>query len=1139
MEAKRRISLDAKIALAVFVIVFVVYLFTLCPGIYLGPSAEAVCDVKGAGVRPPILHPVWLILGRVFSVFGSNTAFLLNLMSAVFGALTVGLMYMVVSQFVHMRTAEEEARYQTHPYMRQVGALCGVLLLAFSYPFWEGSVLAGPDTLNTFFMVLAVFLMGRYAKTSKSRYIMLFGLVYGLAITNYPTLLLLAPIFVVFLLVRGRALLDDPVAFVVTVLLFVIGVLPALYIPRAYVLEGKAYVKEAETFGQALFAFIDSYFRWSMKNLFLEKSTLQDWIFWLFLPTFVPILFFMMRKGDYEKGSPMATRMTYGVRSAFVMLFTIGGLGYLFGFFIGPVGMAELDFLQHSRYLGSYVVVAGWFSYVVGYWMIAATGKFKPTGTEPEPKRKFRSIPYVVLVVVALALPLAELVMSHGKSTKRGAHYVEDFANGILKSCPENAIIVVPEDPFFGSIGAPLRYVHAQAKSAYSGSKQTILDLNSAFFDFYLTKRIETARYLAETVIGRRVEQPRQHFSPEAPFVQVYDLIFRCELRRADEARERPRPICGLVNNFFLAYLRAKNDLMNSDYRAEPCGLAYVYRYRREYRELSKLIEENERLWGSVTIRSKGVKGQVSPAEELILSEYSKSANDLGVFCHLAGRLDLAERHYRQALKWLPENSSSLWNLGTLMANEGKAEEASKLFQKHDSVAPVQQKEEMDFIRKYGLSLDVAKLVSTEKSLAEEKGEEAEGQRLGILRLAGDMMPREATVNERMGDILFTSSAKYAAASMERALALQEAQSEYVAALDRTDPKDQKQTRRIQRKLARVYAELKQNDKAERLFRKVLDETDPSTFVDLMEFLLRTGQNLTEVNQLATSVIKKEEPADDQGKKALASAKDLAVTILVKAMLTSNQVEEAKRFLSQYLKDEPAAIETALALGEELRRDTKSDSFTAWLYQECRNLGRELTVPKRAALAEILLREKRYEDLIAMEEPARSAAGVEVAQFYHFKARAYDALGKAAEAEKTLERAKLLLPPDSGDFGTALVNNLSWRYFRSGKTEEARKLAEEALSRNPANSLVWDTCGWILYKTGGDLKKAFELVERSHVANPDRGGIAYHYGKLLMEAGEKDRGIAAMERAVESGIEEKEELEDAQEIIKKQQAPSG
>ncbi len=1124
MEAKGRISLDGKIALAVFAVVLAIYLFTLCPGIYLGPSAEAVCDVKGAGLRPPVLHPAWLILGRVFSAFGSNTAFLLNVLSALFGALTVGLMYMVVSQFAHARTAEEEARYQTHPYFRQVAALCGVLLVAFSYPFWEGSVLAGPDTLNTFLLVLVVFLIARYAKTSKARYVMLFGLVYGLAITNYPTLLLLAPIFLVFLLVRGRALLDDPVAFVVTVLLFVLGLAPALYIPQTYVLEGKSYVKEAETFGQALFAYIDSYFRWSMKNLFLQKSALQDWIFWLFLPSFVPILFFMMRKGDYEHGSEMATRVTYLVRYVFVVLFTIGGLGYLLGFLIGPVGMAELDFLQYPRYLGSYVVVGAWFTYVVGYWMIVATGKFKPTGAEPVPKHKYRTALYIAAVVVALALPVAELVMSYGKSTKRGAYYVEDFANGILKSCPEEAILVVPEDPFFGSIGAPLRYAQAQMQPSLSGGKRAIVDLNAAFFDFHLTKRIDTARYLAETVTGRKVEQPRLLFLPESPFSQVYDLILRCETRRAREANERPRPICGLVNNFFLAYLRGRNNLMNADYRAEPAGLVYAYRNRAEYREAAKLVEDNERIWGELTFRSKAGKGRISTAEDVVLSEYSKSANDSGVFCHLAGRLDLAERHYRRALEWLPENSSALLNLSTLLAGKGETGEADELLRKHAALVEQQQKEDVDFIRKFGLSLDIERLVATEKSLAEEKGAEVEGRRLGILRLAADMMPGEGSVRERTGDILFAS---------ERPFALQEAQSEYVAALERTDPKDREQTRRIQRKLGRVYARQGQNEKAERIFRSALAEGDPSTFIDLIEFVASAGQNLAEVNELATSVIKREEPADEQGKAALARAKVTAAGVLVKVMVQAGQMEEAKQFLPQFLKNQPGAMEMVLTLAEELRRDARFDAFTAWLYEEYRNLGNELTVPRLVSLAEVLLRQKRYEDVIAMAEPPAAVRGMEVAQFYHFKATAYDALAQHAEAEKTLERAKMLLPPDSGNFGTTLINNLAWRYSKSGKTEEAKKLAEEALSRDPANSLVWDTCGWILYRAGGDFKKAFELIERSHVANPDVGSIAYHYGKVLMDAGEKERGMAVLEMAVGAGIEEKEELEDAQEILKK------
>ncbi len=1150
MNAKRKVSLDVKIALAVFAVVFLVYLFTLCPTIYLGPSADAVCDVRGVGLTPPITHPAWLILGRLFSMFSSNTAFLVNLTSALFGALTIALLYGIASQFIHNRTAEEEARYQVQPYLRQATALSGALLVAFSYPFWEGSVLAGADTLNTFFLVLLVFLAGRYAKTTKARYILSFGLVYGFALPNYPTLLLLAPVFGIFFLVRGRALLDDPVAVVVTLLLFLIGLLPALYLPRTYMLQGKPYVVAATTFGQATSAFVGAYFR-SMKELFAAKYVPVDWLAWLFLPTFLPIVFFLMKRGEYEHGSEVATRATYLVRYAFVILFTVGGLGHLWGILFGPKGMADVDYMMDSRYLGSYVAIGAWLSYVLGYWLIVLTGKFKPAGTEPKPKFEYRKISYAIAVIAVLALPMAGMVMNYGKSSKRGAYYVEDFAQGLLQSCPEDAIIIVPGDPPYGSIGAPLRYVNSGLETPYSKGQKIIIDLNAAYLDFYRVKRIDTARYLAETILGRKVDEPRHLFLPEDPFAEAYDDILRCERGRAAFVKGPPRPIHGMANNFLL-YLRAENDIMNKEYRAEPAGLLYVYKSRKEYRDAPKIIEDNEAAWARLKIRIKAKGIALCQAEEYIAGECSKSANDLGVFCQLAGQAERAEHYYRRALEWSPDNSSALWNLGSVLAANGKNAEADKLLKKSRSLLRKQREEEPDVLRKFGLVTDFAQLLESERQLAEKEGAAAEARRLGILRLAADIRPDNPGVREKTGDIVFSSALLDEAT--RRALAdiedtdeerqpsleskFQEARTEYLAALERTDPKEEPQSRRIMRKLGRVYAKLGENEKAERFLKKALAENDPSGALELIRFYLEDAQNPSAAEELARRIIGMA-PADDRDKIRLAAAKSAAANVMVKGLLRKGEADKAKEFLTQYLKDEAQEVDKLLGLAAELGGDPKFDSFTIWLFNEYVSRGKEIPPARLPELADAYFRQKQYEQVVAIKEPVRTGQDMNQAILRQSKAQAYEALGKDAEAEGAFEQARKFLPKDSGVFGIILLNNLAWRYFKNGKLPEAQSLAEEVLRREPSNAVVWDTYGWILYKRGTDFKKAFELIERSFLASPDIGIIAYHYGKLLMEKGQKERGRAVIEMAVASGIDGQEELEDAQNILKTGEGASG
>jgi tetratricopeptide (TPR) repeat protein len=1137
MEAKEDLSLDLKIAGALFLAVFVVYLVTLCPGIHVGPSAEAVCDVEGVGLTPPIFHPAWLALGRLFAVFSSNTAYMLNFMSALFGALTIATMYLVVSQFIHGRTAEEEARYQTQPLLRQVAGISASLVVAFSHPFWEGSVLAGSDTLNTFLLALIVFLVWRYAKTSKARYVMLVGLVYGIALANYPTLLLLAPIFIVFFLVRGRGLLDDPVAFVATFLLFLVGLLPIIFFTaRSYLLHAEPHVVHSITVGQAVSAFVDTYFR-SMKEALFESVTwLYDWVFWLFLPTFVPILFFMMKRGEYDRGSDTATRLTYLVRGAFVAVFTLAAFGYLWGFYVGPVGMAQLDFLAYPRYLGSYMVVGAWLAYILGYWMILLCGKFKLSGTEPAPKPSYRRAAYAGCVAVALALPVVGAVMSYPKSTKSGARYIEEFAKGILESCPRESLIVVPVDPLFGSIGAPLRYIQAKSADEAFEQRKTIIDVNAAYFDFNKVKRINTAQYFAEKILGREVKNPRHMFLPERPFDEVYDRIVWWERVRAAGEKERPRAICGLTNNFCVASHRAGNGLMNLDYMAEPSGLVYIYQDAEVYRDPSEAIQKNLELWTKRLPEKKpAMPAGHGFAAEYVATEYSKSANDAGVYCQVHGRNDLAETFYRRALEWYPENPSALWNLATVLSRKGQKEEAEKLLRESESLLAEHHQQAGDYVRLFGLAVDAARYMALQeqlqKLLAEGRTLNVYPRRVASLRIASWMAPADLRIRELIGDAFFLSrEIDDVLATYNRGSALHRALREYRAAVERTPPGDAEINRRLTRKQARVYAKLGDDERAEDLFRKAFDHTDPAGVVELMEFLFTTKQKTEEVVQLGTSVVEIS-PGDDAQKRSMSPLKWRATSIMVRALLRENQPEEARITLEKYLQEYPDQTDRYLVLARELFEGGETGTFIVLLYDEYAKRGKEIPISSLAQLAEVYFRLGRYEDIVSMKQPSLVVLSEDLANVFHWKAVSLEALERFGEAEKAYEQARMAIPESSPNIDKVL-NNLAWRYFKNGKPEQARQVGEQALKAAPGNPLVWDTYGWILYKTGGDRQKALNLLERAYLSSPHVGTIAYHYGKVLLETGMEERGFRLLERAVAIGLESPDELDDAQKALK-------
>jgi hypothetical protein len=141
----------------------------------------------------PSGYPLYLLLGRVFAElpFGS-LAHRLNLMSAVFGALAVGM--------VGWTAYAGLARLQVRPAFRVFGAFAGAGLLACSPTFWSQAVLAEVYTLHCFGIAALLRILLALERGPHSRpLLVLLGAAFGLAMDNHTTSLLFAPAIALFL----------------------------------------------------------------------------------------------------------------------------------------------------------------------------------------------------------------------------------------------------------------------------------------------------------------------------------------------------------------------------------------------------------------------------------------------------------------------------------------------------------------------------------------------------------------------------------------------------------------------------------------------------------------------------------------------------------------------------------------------------------------------------------------------------------------------------------------------------------------------------------------------------------------------------------------------------------------------------
>ena len=75
----------------------ILYLLTLCPTVYWDDAGELIAACYTLGIPHPPGHPLYAILGKLFTLLPMGTiAWRVNLMSAFFGALSCLLVYRII-----------------------------------------------------------------------------------------------------------------------------------------------------------------------------------------------------------------------------------------------------------------------------------------------------------------------------------------------------------------------------------------------------------------------------------------------------------------------------------------------------------------------------------------------------------------------------------------------------------------------------------------------------------------------------------------------------------------------------------------------------------------------------------------------------------------------------------------------------------------------------------------------------------------------------------------------------------------------------------------------------------------------------------------------------------------------------------
>lgn len=126
-------------------------------------------DIEG-DIGLALAHPLYIVIGiLVKKISIGDLAYRINLISAVFGAVTVANVFLLVRLWCG----------------RNLAAVLASATLAFSWTFWQHAVMAEVYTLYTAQFSCGLILLLQYLRSKRIVYLYLLGLCNGLAIANH------------------------------------------------------------------------------------------------------------------------------------------------------------------------------------------------------------------------------------------------------------------------------------------------------------------------------------------------------------------------------------------------------------------------------------------------------------------------------------------------------------------------------------------------------------------------------------------------------------------------------------------------------------------------------------------------------------------------------------------------------------------------------------------------------------------------------------------------------------------------------------------------------------------------------------------------------------------------------------------
>ena len=631
------------------------YLFTLGRGITLA-NLNVMTDLSGWNWPQNSLPPVtFLLTSPLRWLSPSGMALGLDLISAVCGALTLGLLARAVVLLPHDRTESQRLRERSEFSQLTISTswlppVLAVLTCGLQLTFWRSSVDGSMQILDGLLFIYPVRCLLEYRIDGRQTWLTKAILVFGLGMANHWLMALMLPFFLLALLwIKGVSFFNP--GFLLTVFMSgLAGLAVCLLKPLMASLGAGAPLTLSEAM-QAYFV--------GQKNVLLFVPYRTLWV--LGLTSLLPVAILGIRwASSFGDSSPMgaalASFMFHVVHGVFLVICLWGA----FDSPLSPWAYSHQAVDLHPFYAGQpwlplYLLAGLSVGYYSGYFLLVFNNQVQAARQESDLGRKLNALFTFLIGFCLLAVPIGLMGKNLSSIRATGSKSLADYGRHMIENLPNKNAVLISDDARLLAL--------AEAILQPTGGERNYLFLNTASlnqpkYHEYLHKRFP--RFWSDELSG----QARTNQIPPV------DLI---------------KAVIGQAATHELYYLHPSFGYYFEHFYSEPRGLVYRLQPYPTNALLAPLvspeqIEMNQTFWKrldeySLPMVIRGLpqdksntgmlgkilsrmKARIEPDDQTMLvgAYYSRALNNWGVAQQTQGNLTDAAWCFKRAVDLNPLN---------------------------------------------------------------------------------------------------------------------------------------------------------------------------------------------------------------------------------------------------------------------------------------------------------------------------------------------------------------------------------------------------------------------------------------------------------------------------------------------------